>query len=161
MIQGLESNVVNKIPKSIGIKKVWSFIVHNGFKVPLGMLVFSLVPIQFLYVIHIIMSASLPGVVFGAILQENVTTGVEVIVSAMPHFIFEMSAFCLFASILFELNQIVRNKIMNLYKKDKKEVFFIEKVIETVKVYVILVIPIIIVASFMETYLADIISNLF
>ena len=157
----LEKAVSNDVIKSKGIRKVFSYTIHNGFKVPLQMIALSLVPIQFLYFINTLITASLPGVLFGVMLQENVKIGVSIIISTIPYFIFEIFAFSLFASVLFEVNQTVRIKIKNLYKKDKKEVFFIKKIKEVLQIYIILFLPMIIIASFLEAYLADIISSLF
>ena len=94
------------------------------------MIILSLIPIQFLYFSNTILTASLPGILFGIMLQENFKIGIGLIVSATPYFVFEIFAFSLFSSILFELNQTVRSKIGNSYTKDKKEVFFIKKVIK-------------------------------
>ena len=157
----VEKRLSDDIVKSIGIKKVWSFIAYNGVKVPLQMILLSLIPIQFLYFANTILTASLPGILFGIMLRENFKIGIGIILSATSYFVFEIFAFCLLSSILFELNQTVRIKIGNLYKKDKTKVFLVKKIIETVKVYAILFLPMIIFSALLETYVADIICNLF
>lgn len=55
----------SQIKESTGIDKVWSYIVHNGFAVPLQMFILALVPIQYLYLVNIISTNSLLGVVLG------------------------------------------------------------------------------------------------
>jgi hypothetical protein len=66
----------------------------------------------------------------------------------------------LLAAVLFELNQVVRVKIRNIFKKDKDGISFIKKFLETIGIYAIFVLPMIIAAAFLETYIADIIFNL-
>jgi uncharacterized membrane protein SpoIIM required for sporulation len=158
---GVENRLPDQAKESTGIDKVWSYVVNNGFRVPLQMFILALIPIQFLYVINIILTVSLPGVAFGLALQVNFRKGFDIIISSIPHFIFEVFALCLLAAVLFELNQVVRVKIRNLFKKDKEGISFIKKFLETIRTYAIFVLPIIIAAAFLETYIADIIFNLF
>jgi len=158
---GLENRLPDQVKESTGIDKVWSYVVNNGFTVPLQMFILALIPIQFLYVINIISTVSLPGVAFGLVLQVNFRKGFDIIISSIPHFIFEVFALCLLAAVLFELNQVVRVKIRNLFKKDKEGISFIKKLLETIRTYAIFVLPTIIAAAFLETYIADIIFNLF
>ncbi len=160
IIDGMENRVSEQVKESTGLDKVWSFIVNNGFMVPMQMFILSLIPIQFLYVINIILTVSLPGILFGIGLQVNFKKGFEIIISSTPHYLVEVFAFCLFASILFELNKAIRIKIRNVFKKDKKEISLIKKFLETINIYVLLTLPIIILAAFLETYISDIILNL-
>ncbi len=129
--------------------------------VPLQMFIFALIPIKFLYVINIIFTAFLPGIAYGVALQVDFRKGLDIIISSMPHFIFEVFPLCLLAAVLFELNQVVRVKLKNLLKKDKEGISFIKQFLETIRTYAIFVLPIIIAAAFLETYIADIIFNLF
>lgn len=161
VMEGATNRIPDQVKESTGIDKVWSYIVNNGFMVPLQMLILALIPIQFLYVVNIVSTVSLPGILFGVGLQADFKKGFEIIISTTPHYIFEIFALCLLAAVLFELNQVVRAKIKNIFKKDKEGISFIKKSLETIKIYTIIVLPIIIVAAFLETYIADIIFNLF
>ena len=161
VMEGIEDRSSNQTKESTGIGKVWSYIANNGFAVPFQMFILSLIPIQFLYVINIIITVSLLGVLFGVVLQGNFEKGFGIIISSIPHYIFEIFAYCLLAAILFELNQVIRVKIRNIFKKDKVGISLIKKFLETIKIYAIFVLPIIIAAAFLETYIADIILNLF
>src|SRR5690625_7056628 len=82
------------------------------------MFILALIPIQFLYLLNIILTVALPGVLFGIALQANFKKGLAIIISAAPHYVFEVFAFCLFAAVLFKLNRIVRGKIRSVFKKD-------------------------------------------
>lgn len=161
IMRGVEDKPSNQAIELTGLGKVWSYISNNGFAVPFQMFIFSLIPVQFLYVINIVTTVTLPGVLFGVVLQQNVDKGFGIIISSIPHYVFEIFAFCLLAAILFELNQVIRVKIRNIFKKDKVRISFIKKFLETVKIYITFVLPLIAVAAFLETYVADIIFSLF
>src|SRR5699024_1801977 len=113
---------------------------------PFQMFILSLIPIQFLYFLNIIITVFLPGVLYGISLQESFGKGLSLIVSSVPHYVFEIFAFSLFAAILFKFN--------------KSKQYFIKNLLDVVKTYVIFVLPIIIIAAFLETYIADIIFEL-
>jgi len=161
IMAGLKNRSSEQVKESEGIDKVWSYIVNNGFAVPFQMFVLALIPIQFLYFINIITTVSLPGVLFGVALQVDFGKGFGIIISSIPHYVFEVFALCLLAAILFELNLVVRVKIRNIFKKNKDQMSLVKKFLATVKTYAIFVLPIIIAAAFLETYIADIIFDLF
>ncbi|MFB6468145.1 stage II sporulation protein M [Cytobacillus sp. Hz8] len=160
VMEGIGDSSPSQIKETTGIDKVWSYIIHNGFVVPLQMFILALVPIQFLYLVNIISTNSLLGVVFGIALQADFKKGFQLIISSIPHSIFEIFAYCLLAAVLFELNQVVRVRIRNIFKKDKGEKSLIKKFLKIIRTYVVFVLPIIIVAALLETYIADIILHL-
>ncbi|AMQ05272.1 hypothetical protein AZE41_04595 [Sporosarcina psychrophila] len=53
------------------------------------------------------------------------------------------------------------SKIRNVFKAEEVGTSLIKKVLETIKIYTILILPLIIMAAFSETYIADIIFSLF
>ncbi|MBY0600478.1 MULTISPECIES: stage II sporulation protein M [Bacillus] len=161
IMEEIGKKLPDQVKEPTGIEKVWSFIVNNGFIVPLQMFILALIPIQFLYVISIILTVSVPGVLFGIALQVDFKKGFGMIISTIPHYLFEVFAFCLFAAILFELNKFIRIKLKIIFKKDKERVSLSKKILEVIKIYIVLTLPIIIVAAFLETYIADIILDLF
>ena len=161
IMNGMDNRIPDQVKESTGIEKVWAYIVNNGFMVPLQMFILALIPIQFLYVINIILTVSLPGILFGIGLQANFIKGFELITASIPHYFVEIFAFCLFASILFELNKAIRIKIRNIFKKDAEEISLIKKFLETINVYVFLTLPLMIIAAFLETYIGEMILNLF
>lgn len=150
-----------EINKVTGIQKVGAFIINNGFKVPLQMLILAMIPIQFLYLLNVFIPSFIIGIAFGIILPIDSVKGFQIIISSIPYYIVEIFAFCLFAAVLFELNQIILKKIKNSFKKTNVKVSFISKGLEAIKIYAILVLPMMIIAAFLETYVADILLNLF
>ena len=161
VMESLGDNSSDQLRESTGIKKIWAYVVNNGFVVPLQMFVLTLIPVQFLYFVNIISTALLPGILFGVVLQVDSRKGIEIITSTILHYFVEVFAFCLFAAVLFELNRAVRIKIRNLFKKDKDGISLVRKISETIKIYMVLILPLIILAAFLETYIADIIFSLF
>src|SRR5699024_9599663 len=124
------------------------------------MFILSLIPIQFLYFLNIIMTVFLSGVFYGITLQESFGEGFSLVVSSVLHYIFEIFAFSLFVSLLFKFNHSVRSKINNIFKKNKSKNYFINNLLDVVNTYIIFVLPIIIIAAFLETYIAYIIFEL-
>lgn len=110
---------IKEISKVTGIQKVGAFIINNGFKAPLQMLLLAIMPIQFLYLLNVFIPSFIIGIAFGIVLQNDSVKGFQIIISSIPYSIVEVFAFCLLAAVLFELNQIVREKIKNIFKKIK------------------------------------------
>ena len=155
-----DDRLSDQLKEATGIEKVWAFIVGNGFKVPLQMFVLALIPVQFLYLVNIISTSVMAAILFGVIFRLDDRNAFEVIIATMPHYIVEVFAFCLFGAVLFELNQAIRSKISNLFKKDKDRLSLVSTVLNTMKIYGVLTLPLIILAAILETYIADMILSL-
>src|SRR5699024_8565234 len=106
--------------------------------VPLQMFMLALIPIQFLYLLNIISTVILPGILFGIAIWVNFKKGLGIIISAIPHYMFEVFAFCLFAAVLFKLNQAVRDQVRSVFKKDETGTSLIKHVLWTIKTYAVL-----------------------
>lgn len=161
VMESFESRSSDQFREATEIKKVWAYIVNNGFIVPLQMFILALIPVQFIYFVNIISTALLPGILFGIVLHLDFIKGLEMMVATSPHYFTEIFAYCLFAAVLFELNRVIRTKIKNVFKKDKDQVFLVKKVWSIIIIYLVLILPMIIAAAFLETYIADVILNLF
>src|SRR5699024_8773587 len=61
----------------------------------------------------------------------------------------------------FELNRSIRMILRNNFRKNKKETSFTQIATDTIKVYLVFVLPFIIIAAFLETYITDAIFQLF
>ena len=155
----VENKSPDQLKEATGIKEVWAYVVNNGFAVPFQMFILAFIPIQFLYLLNIISTSVLPGILFGVVLRMDSTKGFEIIISAMAYYVVEIFALCLFAAILFELNQVVRMTIKNIFKRHKNRILFFGKLLNTIKVYVTLFLPLIILAAFLETYISDMILH--
>lgn len=161
ILGGIGNDLPDEVKESEGMKKVWAYIVNNGLMVPLQMFILALIPIQFLYLVNIITTVTLPGILFGVALQIQIEKGFGIIIATIPHYLVEVFAFCLLAAVLFELNQVVRRKIRSIFKRDEAGPSLIKKVLETIKIYAVFVLPIMMIAALVETYLADVIFSLF
>ncbi len=48
-LNSVSSNVPKSVSQKSGLQLVVAYIFNNGFKVPIGMLILSIIPIRFLY----------------------------------------------------------------------------------------------------------------
>lgn len=151
--------VPESITEATNMEKVYEFIKHNGFVVPLQMFAFSLIPIQHLFFLNVIFTFSLLGFGVGALINYDLTKGVMGLISSIPHTLFEVFALCVFSASLFILNRSVRTALKNLFRKNKQPSNFKISLNNTFFIYVSFVLPLIIIAAFFETFLADFIMS--
>ncbi|AGC91192.1 stage II sporulation protein M [Staphylococcus warneri] len=155
--KGIPSNVAN----AVGLEKVWEYILNNGFKVPFQMLILAIIPIPFLYYLNIISTAIPPAIALGFVINYDIYKGTMVTISSIPHFFVEILAFCFVASGLVKVNQAIIRKITNLFRKNKKENLSLKlSIINLLKIYVFIALPLFVIAAFFENYLSKFIFNL-
>ncbi|NLT86037.1 stage II sporulation protein M [Leuconostoc sp.] len=159
-IQSTINSVSSKIPKSVehksGLDLVVAYIVNNGFKVPLQMLILGLIPIPFLYWLQPVATVLAPGIVFGIIFDTSFEKGITIVISSLPHMLVETLAFCFWIVALDRINKWMRNKIS---KKMNNSTRFMDEIKRLITSYFKYVLPLIVIAAFLETYVADWISN--
>ncbi len=160
-IKQLGSNSPESVSKTQGLKKVWGFIQNNGFHVPIQMLLLALIPIPFLYTLNLIVSLIIPGILFGFFIHFDTYKGLTSLIAYIPHYTLEMMSFCIFTSGLYMLNKSILRKITNLFRKEKKQNYsFKLSLINLLKAYLFVCLPLVILAAFTETYIADMLLNL-
>ena len=160
MIKGIDNDISRSVKQSSGLGAVIIYIVNNGFIVPLQMFLLSLIPIQFLYFFNLIYSSVLPGIVIGILLKIDFYKAIANIISVFPHTTLEILGFCIFASVLFQLNKSIRSKIRELFKKNGERTSIIKSLHNTIKIYIFVVIPVIVLAAICEEYLRKILYSL-
>ena len=160
MIKGIDNDISRSVKQSSGLGAVIIYIVNNGFIVPLQMFLLSLIPIQFLYFFNLIYSSILPGIVIGILLKIDFYKAIANIISVFPHTTLEILGFCIFASVLFQLNKSIRSKIRELFKKNGERTSIIKSLHNTIKIYIFVVIPVIVLAAICEEYLRKILYSL-
>ena len=160
MIKGIDNDISRSVKQSSGLGAVIIYIVNNGFIVPLQMFLLSLIPIQFLYFFNLIYSSVLPGIVIGILLKIDFYKAIANIISVFPHTTLEILGFCIFASVLFQLNKSIRSKIRELFKKNCERTSIIKSLHNTIKIYIFVVIPVIVLAAICEEYLRKILYSL-
>ncbi|MGG8954361.1 MULTISPECIES: stage II sporulation protein M [Staphylococcus] len=160
MIKGIDNDISRSVKQYSGLGAVIIYIVNNGFIVPLQMFLLSLIPIQFLYFFNLIYSSVLPGIVIGILLKIDFYKAIANIISVFPHTTLEILGFCIFASVLFQLNKSIRSKIRELFKKNGERTSIIKSLYNTVKIYIFVVIPVIVLAAICEEYLRKILYSL-
>ena len=73
-----------------GLNKVWHFIVNNGCFVPVQMFILALIPIPFLYMLNIVISVIIPGIMFGIFLNFDLHKAFTAIIAYIPHYTLEI-----------------------------------------------------------------------
>ncbi|WBM78773.1 stage II sporulation protein M [Lactococcus lactis] len=156
-LNSVSSNVSKSVSQKSGLNLVVAYIFNNGFKVPIGMLIFSIIPIRFLYWIQPLFTAILPGILFGIAFRYSVAKAFIILISSLPHMLLELLAYCVWIVALDQLNKWIRYKISR--KKQTNTQLFDEFKLILIS-YVKYVIPLIVIAAFTETYVADWISHI-
>ncbi|BCU51760.1 hypothetical protein JCM2421_05320 [Staphylococcus auricularis] len=144
-----------------GLEKILNYIINNGFRVPFQMLILAIIPIPFLYYINILSTSILTGIALGFAISLDAFKGSMMIISSLPHFILEVIGLCVVASGLFLFNKAIINKIISFFKHDKSQTISVKVAFtDLLKMYFSIALPYIIIAAFMETYVADTLFDL-
>ncbi|EOU15025.1 stage II sporulation protein M, partial [Enterococcus durans] len=110
-LNSVSSNVPKSVSQKSGLQLVVAYIFNNGFKVPIGMLILSIIPIRFLYWIQPLFTVILPGILFGIVFRYSLAKGFVILISSLPHMLFEVFAFCVWMVALDQFNKWIRYKI--------------------------------------------------
>ncbi|WP_413523367.1 stage II sporulation protein M [Lactococcus raffinolactis] len=156
-LNSVSSNVPKSVSQKSGLQKVVAYIFNNGFKVPIGMLILSIIPIRFLYWIHPLFTVILPGISFGIVFRYSLAKGFVILISSLPHMLFEVFAFCVWMVALNQFNKWIRYKIS---KKKSADTNLLKELKLLLSPYIKYVLPLIVIAAFTETYVADWISHI-
>ncbi|WP_099974004.1 stage II sporulation protein M [Lactobacillus terrae] len=156
VVKSASDAIPNEIENKSGFTLFIQYILNNGFKVPLQMFILALIPVPFLYLINIFYTSILPGLLYGVAYTLDFQKGFAITIGSIPHLFAEVFALCLFASAIYPINLWIRNKI---FHRENNSTFWFEIKL-FLKRYILYVLPLIILAAFLETYVADWITNL-
>ena len=156
-LNSVSSNVPKSVSQKSGLQLVVAYIFNNGFKVPIGMLILSIIPIRFLYWIQPLFTVILPGILFGIVFRYSLAKGFVILISSLPHMLFEVFAFCVWMVALDQFNKWIRYKIS---KKKSTDTNLLKELKLLLSPYIKYVLPLIAIAAFTETYVADWISHI-
>ncbi|EME8228593.1 stage II sporulation protein M [Enterococcus faecium] len=156
-LNSVSSNVPKSVSQKSGLQLVVAYIFNNGFKVPIGMLILSIIPIRFLYWIQPLFTVILPGILFGIVFRCSLAKGFVILISSLPHMLFEVFAFCVWMVALDQFNKWIRYKIS---KKKSADTNLLKELKLLLSPYIKYVLPLIVIAAFTETYVADWISHI-
>ena len=127
------------------------FVIDKGFIIrTLKIFLFSLI----IMILTIVITYSIDMNV------KAMIKGIANIISVFPHTTLEILGFCIFASVLFQLNKSIRSKIRELFKKNGERTSIIKSLHNTIKIYIFVVIPVIVLAAICEEYLRKILYSL-
>ena len=117
------------------------------------MFVLALIPIPYLYLINIVGTAIGPGILFGLGARLSFNKALIIILGSLPHMLVELLGLCLFASAIYPINLWIRRKIF------RQRLLIHTKLVYELKVgvirYVKYVLPAMLLAAVLETYVAD------
>ena len=156
-LNSVSSNVPKSVSQKSGLQLVVAYIFNNGFKVPIGMLILSIIPIRFLYWIQPLFTVILPGILFGIVFRYSLAKGFVILISSLPHMLFEVFAFCVWMVALDQFNKWIRYKIS---KKKSADTNLLKELKLLLSPYIKYVLPLMVIAAFTETYVADWISHI-
>lgn len=152
-LKTLSTNESPVLSKATGIQKFWQYILNNAFRVPSQMLLLCVVPVPFLYYINIIITSILPGIFLGFAIHIDLYQGSMVFIASLPHIVLELLGLCFIASGLYKINQSIIRKISNIFRKNKKQNLSLQlAIVNLLKIYVFIALPLIILAAFFENY---------
>ena len=151
-LNSVPSNISKSVSQKSGLNLVVAYIFNNGFKVPMGMLFFSIIPIRFLYWIQPLFTAILPGILFGIAFRYSVAKAFIILISSLPHMLLEIFAFCLWMVALDRFNKWIRYKIS---RKKSANTNLLKELKLLLSPYIKYVLPLMVIAAFTETYVAD------
>lgn len=161
LLKQLGNKSPERVSETHGLTKVWGFIQTNGFHVTIQMLILALIPIPFLYTLNLIVSIIIPGIMFGFLINFDPYKGFTGFISYIPHYMFEIFSFCVMVSGLYMLNKTIIRKISNIFRKNKKRDYSLRiSLIMLFKLYFLVSLPLIVLAAFTETYVADMLLKL-
>ena len=116
-LNSVSSNISKSVSQKSGLNLVVAYIFNNGFKVPMGMLFFSIIPIRFLYWIQPLFTAILPGILFGIAFRYSVAKAFIILISSLPHMLLEIFAFAYGWSLLIVLTNGLDTKYLGKNKQ--------------------------------------------
>ena len=156
-LNSVSNNVSKSVSQKSGLNLVAAYIFNNGFKVPIIMLILSIIPIRFLYWIQPLFTAILPGILFGIAFRYSVAKAFIILISSLPHMLLEIFVFCVWMVALDQFNKWIRYKIS---KKKSADTNLLKELKLLLSPYIKYVLPLIVIAAFTETYVADWISHI-
>ncbi|MCT3132927.1 stage II sporulation protein M [Lactococcus lactis] len=156
-LNSVSSNISKSVSQKSELNLVVAYIFNNGFKVPMGMLFFSIIPVRFLYWIQPLFTAILPGILFGIAFRYSVAKAFIILISSLPHMLLEIFAFCLWMVALDRFNKWIRYKIS---RKKSANTNLLKELKLLLSPYIKYVLPLMVIAAFTETYVADWISHI-
>ncbi|KST47645.1 stage II sporulation protein M [Enterococcus durans] len=156
-LNSVSSNVPKSVSQKSGLQLVVAYIFNNGFKVPIGMLILSIIPIRFLYWIQPLFTVILPGILFGIVFRYSLAKAFIILISSLPHMLLEIFAFCLWMVALDRFNKWIRYKIS---RKKSANTNLLKELKLLLSPYIEYVLPLMVIAAFTETYVADWISHI-
>ncbi|WP_028401181.1 stage II sporulation protein M [Ectobacillus panaciterrae] len=135
-------------------------LFKNNWTVCFQILILSLVPVPFLYTLSLTLTSAITGVVIYLSQKVGMSLFSTIVLGLLPHSILELSVFIITSCYGGKINQIIRGKIMNTFRHDKKNVLSLwEHLKKTCIVFMFVITPFIFIAAFIEGYITRFLLN--
>ncbi|UXS59929.1 stage II sporulation protein M [Staphylococcus ureilyticus] len=134
---------------------LFTYFFNNGFILPFIMLILSIIPIPYLYYLNTLSTVFSLGMLIGIHFAYNFMDGIKLFLGFLPHLLIEIYSLSLMLSILYVINKVIINKLMNVFRKETiKTISMHHAVIEGIKKYIKYFLPIVLIAAIIETYIS-------
>lgn len=135
-------------------------IFKNNWEVCLQVILFSFIPIPFLYAISLVSTTALVGIVIFLSQKAGLNLVHTIVAGLLPHAVLEISTFILAMYYGGKINKIIIGKVLNKMRSNKKQIPLLWKQLkETFVIFICVITPAIFLAAFIEGYLTRFLLN--
>ncbi len=134
----------------------FSGLFANNLRAAMFMVIYGAIPFLFLPVYTIIFNAAIVGVVV-ALMHSLELPVLAIFMGIIPHGIFEIPAICIAAT----LGTILCKDIIDIILNKKQRLPFKSLVYEKLKVFALAVVPLLLIAAFVEAYITPTVMMMF
>lgn len=137
-----------------GTIQVSSLIANNLFA-SFYSIVIGIIPFLFLPLFSLLLNAGIIGVVFGSMSITH-SSMLLIFVGLLPHGIFELTALLLSLSLGVYLCKEICLRIIG----KKRKLSMVNMILHILRVYILIIVPLMIVAGFIETFITPMLMNM-
>ncbi|WP_456363554.1 stage II sporulation protein M [Priestia aryabhattai] len=135
-------------------------IFKNNWEVCLQVILFSFIPIPFLYAISLISTTALVGIVVYLSQKAGLNLVHTIVAGLLPHAVLEISTFIIAMYYGRKINKIIIGKVLNKMRSNKKQIPGLWKQLkETFVIFIYVITPAIFLAAFIEGYITRFLLN--
>lgn len=145
-------NLNNKVDN--GLNGLIEIFCNNAFIMPLTSLIIALIPIPYLYLIPAISTIFSLSMAIGIQFAYKFNEGIVLLLGILPHGLLEIYIMSILLSLLFVLNNYIRNSLVNLFKKNKTYLpKFLNVITSICKCYLLVMLPLTFICALIEVFI--------
>ncbi|WP_242651987.1 MULTISPECIES: stage II sporulation protein M [Leuconostoc] len=162
-INGITEYLNTKVVTNYSSIDFLNIIIMNVISTS-SIILFSIIPIPYLYVLPALGTISTMGQLVGYVVYDKgLFEGLKLAITGiLPHGIFEMTAYIIVLILAKKTNDISMNTLKRIWKRQQLNYKFIGSMLyDLLKSFVIYVLPVLIVAAIIESFITPIIIHVF